>query len=158
MKLTRISLFTLSLIVVFGFTSDNIPPTNAKVIEYVKSVMGKKVGKGECWDLASEALNYANAKWTPPFGFGKPVDRTKAALMPGDIIQISNVTMESKTETSITRWKMVQHTAVVYEVKSNNELVIAEQNVNNVRKVISNTWNLNDMKSGKMEFFRPQAK
>jgi hypothetical protein len=66
--------------------------------------------------------------------------------------------MESKTETSITRWKMIHHTAVVYEVKSNNELVIAEQNVNNVRKVISNTWNLNDMKSGKMEFFRPQAK
>ncbi|HNX58050.1 MAG TPA: hypothetical protein PKK43_03055, partial [Spirochaetota bacterium] len=29
---------------------------NEKVIAYVNTVLGKKVGRGECWDLAQEAL------------------------------------------------------------------------------------------------------
>lgn len=136
----------------------SIPVTNAKVVEYVKTVIGKKVGRGECWDLASEALDYANAKWNAPYNFGKKVNYKTEQLMPGDIIQATDVTMEHKTETSITRWKMAVHTAVVFEVKADGEIVIAEQNVDGVRKVMTNTWNLNHIKSGKMEFFRPQPK
>lgn len=149
----------LSLIILILFitshTQDEIPPVNAKVITYVKSVMGKKVGRGECWDLAAQALDYAHAKWEAPYQFGKLVNYQKDRLYPGDIIQITNVTMESQTETSITRWKMALHTAVVYKVNSATEIVIAEQNVDGVRKVMTNTWNLNDIKSGKMEFYRP---
>lgn len=151
----------ISIVLLFSFllpapATTEIPPTNAKVIAFVKSMMGKKVGRGECWDLAAGALDYANAKWEAPYKFGIPVDYKKATLYPGDIIQINNVTMESKTETSITRWKMIVHTAIVYEVKSKNEIVIAEQNVDGVRTVMVNTWNLNDIKSGKMDFYRPQ--
>jgi hypothetical protein len=133
-----------------------LPITNAKVIEYVNSMIGKKVGRGECWDLASEALDYADARWSSPYNYGMKVNYKTEKLMPGDIIQATNVSMESKTQTSITRWKMAVHTAIVYEVKSGGEIVIAEQNVDGVRKVMTNTWNLNDIKSGKMEFFRPQ--
>jgi hypothetical protein len=148
------SLLLLTLLITSG-TPDDIPPLNAKVVEYVNTVIGKKVGRGECWDLAAQALDYAKAKWQAPYLFGKPLNHKKERLFPGDIIQITNVVMESKTETSITRWKMALHTVLVYKVNSTHEIVIAEQNVDGVRKVMTNTWNLNDIKSGKMDFYRP---
>lgn len=135
---------------------NDLPPTNAKIIEYVKTVIGKKVDSGECWDLANEALIYAHAKWEFPTKFGKPIDYKKEQIIPGDIIQINNVVMESKTATSITKWKMVEHTAILFEVKENGVVMIAEQNVNKIKKVQINEWNLNDVKSGKMQFYRPQ--
>ncbi|MFN5920781.1 MAG: hypothetical protein ACK45I_05710 [Bacteroidota bacterium] len=135
---------------------DEFPAVNTKVIEYVNSVMGKQVGRGECWDLAAEALDYAGAKWDAPYGFGKKYSCKAAQILPGDIIQLSHVTMEKKTEKEIMRWKMLKHTAVVYEVKPQGEIVIAEQNVDGVRKVMTNTWNLNNVKTGTMDFYRPQ--
>ena len=65
--------------------------------------------------------------------------------------------MESKSENSITRWKMVEHTAILFELKETNKVMVAEQNVNGVRKVQINEWNLDDVKSGKLQFFRPQS-
>jgi hypothetical protein len=134
----------------------NVPETNLRIISFVKGVIDKKVGKGECWDLAAEALNSAGAKWTPPYAFGKLVDYKKEEIIPGDIIQISNVVMESRSDTAITRWKMVQHTAILFENGTNGSVQVAEQNVNGVRKVMISNWNLNDIKSGKMQFYRPQ--
>lgn len=140
----------------FSFSAVDIPPTNQKVLEYVNTVIGKKVDRGECWDLANQALTYAHAKWKFPTEFGKPVDYKKEAVLPGDLIQINNVTMESKTANSITRWKMAEHTAVLYEVKGEGKITVAEQNVNGVRKVMLSEWDLDDVKSGKLQFYRPQ--
>lgn len=149
--------FILSIFVCFGFIYTNeIPPTNLKVIEYVNSVTGKKVGRGECWDLANEALNYANAKWEPPFEFGKKIDYKKEEIIPGDIIHINDLVMESRVGNAITKWKMTDHTAVLFEVKGEGKVMIAEQNVNKIRMVMINEWNLNDVKSGKLQFYRPQ--
>lgn len=134
-----------------------VPPTNAKIIEYINSVKGKKVDRGECWDLANGALTYAHAKWESPYHFGKPIDYKSEKIFPGDIIHIQNVTMESVSGNSITRWKMAEHTAILYELKEAHKVMIAEQNVNSVRKVQINEWNLDDVKSGKMQFFRPEA-
>ncbi|MFN5664402.1 MAG: hypothetical protein ACK461_04385 [Bacteroidota bacterium] len=146
-----LALFTLS------FTKrKNVPETNHKIISFVKGVTGKKVGKGECWDLAAGALNAAGAKWTPPYAFGKLVDYKKEEIIPGDIIQISNIVMESRSDNAITRWKMVQHTAILFEIGIKGSVQVAEQNVNDVRKVMISTWNLNDIKSGRMQFYRPQ--
>jgi hypothetical protein len=141
----------------FHISDNEIPPTNAKIIEYINSVKGKKVDRGECWDLANGALTYAHAKWESPYGFGKPIDYKTEKIIPGDIIHILNVTMESRSENSITRWKMVEHTAILHELKEANKVMVAEQNVNGVRKVQINEWNLDDVKSGKLQFFRPQA-
>lgn len=152
-------IFTTILILFFSTrVSTDVPPVNAKIIEYVNTVIGKKVDRGECWDLANKALTYANAKWEFPTTFGKPVDYKKDKLFAGDLIQINNVTMESKTETSVTRWKMTEHTAIVYEVQEGKKIRVAEQNVNKVRTVQINEWNLDDIKSGKMQFYRPQPK
>ena len=150
----------LTFLVTFLFfhTTNEIPATNKKIIEYVNSVIGKKVDRGECWDLANAALNYANANWEAPFKFGKLVDYKKEEILPGDIIHINNLSMESKVENSVTRWKMSEHTAILFEVKGEGKVMIAEQNVNKIRKVMINEWNLNDVKSGKMQFFRPQGK
>ena len=144
--------------ILFSPAANEIPPTNQKIIEYVKTVVGKKVDRGECWDLANAALNYANAKWEAPFNFGKPIDYKKEEILPGDLIHINNLTMESKEGNAVTHWKMSEHTAILFEVKAEGKVMIAEQNVNKIRKVMINEWNLNDVKSGKMQFFRPQAK
>jgi len=123
---------------------------------YVKSVTGKQVGHGECWDLAKEALNYAGAKWDGAYGFGKKLTYGKDKLLPGDIVQFTGVTMEHKQGNSLSRWKMPKHTAVVYEVKSETEITLAEQNFNNIRRVMLNSYNLNDVKQGTLSFYRPQ--
>jgi hypothetical protein len=146
------------LVFLVSFKTHDLPVTNQKIVEYVKTVIGKKVDRGECWDLANQALNYAEAKWEFPTKFGKPYDYKKETIFAGDLIQINNVVMETKTETSITRWKMVEHTAIVFESGESGKLKVAEQNVNGVRKVMISDWNLNDLKSGKMQFYRPQPK
>lgn len=135
---------------------ETLPPTNAKIVEYVNTVIGKKVGRGECWDLANEALTYANAQWKFPTTFGKPIDYKKEVILPGDLIQIKNVVMESRTDTSIVRWKMLEHTAIVYATTNSYQISIAEQNVNGVRKVMISHWNLKDVKGGSLLFYRPQ--
>lgn len=135
---------------------ETVPPTNARIVEYVNTVIGKKVGRGECWDLANEALTYANARWSFPTTFGKPIDYKKEVILPGDLIQIKNVVMESRTDTSVVRWKMIEHTAIVYATNNSSQIRIAEQNVNGIRKVVLSDWNLKDVKSGSLFFYRPQ--
>jgi len=151
------TLIIIFLCLSFHIVDNEIPPTNAKIIEYINSVKGKKVDRGECWDLANAALNYAHAKWEPPFNFGKTINYKTEKIFPGDIIHIQNVTMESKSGNAITKWKMTEHTAILFELRDANKVMIAEQNVNSVRKVQINEWNLDDVKSGKLQFFRPQA-
>ena len=61
-------LFFLSIVFLpclFSLTTDcnEILPLNQQIIEFVNSKMNKKVGKGECWDLANEALTLVQAKW-----------------------------------------------------------------------------------------------
>lgn len=62
-----------------------------KVLEFSKNNIGKKIERGECWDLANSALNYANAKWEAPFNFGTKIDYKRENLLPGYILQFSNV-------------------------------------------------------------------
>lgn len=149
-------LFCFVSLFICSFSVNELPPTNVKVLEYVNSVIGKTVDRGECWDLANQALTYANAKWQFPTQFGKAYNFQKEPILPGDLIQITNVVMESKTDSSLNRWTMKVHTAIVYACLSPTHIKVAEQNVNKVRKVQLNEWNLNDIKSGKMQFYHPQ--
>lgn len=128
-------------------------PVADKVVAYAKQNFGKKIDRGECWDLANAALNRAGAAWESPFGFGTKVDYKKEALRPGDILQFTNV----KFETEFSSAFFPQHTAIVY--KANKDLVtVFHQNFNNKRTVDSLTLNLADIKDGKLEAFRPKAK
>ena len=135
--------------------TQQLPKVNAAILEYIKTTIGKKVDRGECWDLANQALTHAGAFWTFPSHFGKEVNPAKYTIYPGDIIQFTNVRMKnSKNET----WTFPKHTAIVYEVISTGVYKVAEQNVNGKRKVQIDDLNCEDKVSGKMIFYRPVEK
>src|SRR4051812_6439423 len=66
-----------SLFLSFSPVCDNVPDLNLKVYSFVKSSLGKKIGRGECWDLAAQALDKAGASWDGQFGFGDKIDPLK---------------------------------------------------------------------------------
>lgn len=134
---------------------DSIPAVNRRIVEYVQSQMGKKVDRGECWDLAAGALNTAGATWDGFYGFGTVVDWRKHDVLPGDIIQFENVSVEHRTETSIHRDTYGKHTAIVFQVQARGVFVIAHQNFEDVRKVTTADLRMADLRGGKLVFYRP---
>lgn len=132
---------------------------NRKIIAFVDSHMGQKVGTGECWDLAQEALEYNLADWERPVTFGRLLDPQKDTVLPGDIIQFKSVTITTKTEQS-TRVEKVgapDHTAVVYEVKGKLHYMLAHQNLGGVKKVKVTEMNLGNTTAGQYWIWRPSA-
>ncbi|MFN4082279.1 MAG: hypothetical protein ACK4K9_01470 [Bacteroidia bacterium] len=133
-----------------------LPITNAKVIEFVEANIGKKVDRGECWDLANKALQHAGAKWTFPTTFGKPLNYLKEPMLPGDIVQFEQAKFEHKTDSEIIRWSKLVHTAIIYKVKDKTLVQIAEQNNNGVKLVQINNIDFKWLVSGKIYVYRPQ--
>jgi hypothetical protein len=145
------------LLISFASAQQNptLPTLNATILEYLKTTIGKKVDRGECWDLANQALTRANAAWTFPNQFGKELNPDKDSIYPGDLIQFTHVKMKNaKGET----WNFPKHTAIVYEVISPGVYKIAEQNVNGKRKVQIDDFLLKDKVGGKLIFYRPVSK
>ena len=123
-----------------------------KIVAYCDANKGKKVGKGECWDLAKEALNSAGATWTPPYVFGKELGK-KEQLQAGDILQFEKVKIEYPNGS----WKeLPHHTAVVHSVVEGTKLMMAEQNANGKRFVIVSEIDLSYITKGKYTAYRPQ--
>ncbi len=121
---------------------------NSKILVFANSKLGKKVDRGECWDLAFLALKYAGAK-TPSGGFdGDSSDpklyiwssKTKnyAGSIPGDIIQYNNYkfSISAKNEPNKGEWSgmyeyqlgVPQHTQILKSKGSNGEAFVYEQN------------------------------
>lgn len=128
------------------------PALNGKIIEYVDKVIGKKVDRGECWDIVNEALNQSGAEWESPEDFGKKIRPGKDTIYPGDIIAFKNASWsvgDSKWHTG------PQHYAIVYEVIDDKTFKIAHQNINKKKKVIVTELSLVNIK-GKIQFYRPQ--
>jgi hypothetical protein len=84
--------------------------TNQKVVVWTRGKLGRKVGRGECWDLAEEALKQANAHSSNDLGsvdehsdyvWGDPIEQLKD-IEPGDVLQFRDheVTTLTKTEIS----------------------------------------------------------
>ncbi|HUR32145.1 MAG TPA: hypothetical protein VMZ69_11995, partial [Saprospiraceae bacterium] len=134
------------------------PTLNTHIVEFVKSKLNKKVGRGECWDLASEALNTQHAKWDGRYKYGTLVDYKTECVYPGDIIQFERVVVECKFDGGMTRDEMPHHTAVVYEVQSTGNFIIAHQNYNNKKKVVLTSLNMENIKRGKATIYRPVKK
>lgn len=136
---------------------DSIPELNRAVIEFVQAHVGKKVGAGECWDLAAEALNNAGAHWDGLYGFGELVDWKRVELFPGDIVQMENVEVEHREGNMIHRERYGHHTAVIHTVHARGEYTLAHQNVDPVgRKVGLSAFALRDVRGGKLLFYRPR--
>ena len=133
-----------------------VPEVNQHVVNYVNGQIGNKVGRGECWDLAAEALNTAHANWDGQYGFGTVVDWRKEEVMPGDIVQFENVFVEHRIEGGTVREQYGIHTAVVVEVHGRGSYVLAHQNVQPVgKKVGTAPLLMSEVRSGKLRFYRP---
>ena len=155
-------IFTLLILTVcnqFSMAQDSLPELNKKIIEYTTSVIGKKVDRGECWDLANEALTRIDAKWDHQFVYGKLLNPKKDAILPGDIIQFKNVKVEYKSADGLetTTETMGQHTAIVYKVLAPGEFELAHQNTQfSGRKVGTSKLVLKNIKKGKIFIYRPE--
>ena len=132
-----------------GFTQSDV---SSAILDYTNQKMGKKVKRGECWDLVSEALDYANADWDPPTGFGKRLDLEANEVQPGDIIEFKNVRIVTPDRQTL---EAPQHYGVIMEVLDNKKYIIGHQNFNNKRKVMLTEFDLNYMKKGKVAIYRP---
>ena len=147
-----------AILPLFSFTCDDVPPINRRVQSFIRANLGKRVGRGECWDLAAQALNTVGAKWDGAFGFGKPVDPQKDCIYPGDVIQYTGVRVHYQKGNTFYEEEMDQHTAMVYEVRAKGSFVVAEQNTNRLgRRVGLSDLDLGNVSRGKVEFYRPVA-
>ena len=151
--------FFILLSLISFTTYAQLPSLNKKVIEYVNTVIGKKVDKGECWDLANNALRFAKAKWNGEYIFGKEVNPKKDTIYPGDLIQLENVFVEYTKDGMQWKEQFPHHTAIVYEVTATGEYKIANQNTSQTgRKVGITEFRIKDVKKGKLTFYRPTNK
>lgn len=133
-----------------------IPALNRRIVEYVQAHMGRKVDRGECWDLAAGALNESGATWDGYYGFGSVVDWRKEEVLPGDIVQFEGVSVEHRMANSVRRDTYGRHTAVVMAVHERGVYTIAHQNFGDAgRKVSTTELRMGDVRGGKLVFHRP---
>lgn len=134
-----------------------LPAVNAKVLKFVESQVGKQVDNGDCWKLADEALATAQARRPGKNGFGtyvfgRAVKSVENAL-PGDVVQFEKAEFVSADGA---RYEMARHTAVVVAVRG-TQVELLHQNWNGVRRVSKLKLDLADLKTGQVNFYRPQA-
>lgn len=140
-------------------TEEDLPFLNKKIIDYVETVIGEQVDRGECWDLAFQALNRNDAKWDGQYKFGIRVNPKKVDILPGDIIQFKDVKVNYQEGNTIYTETMTHHTAIVYRVIGSGVFELAHQNTGfSGRKVGISKLDLDTVASGKIWFYRPVAK
>ena len=152
-------IFFLGSLTAFTFDKPcgETPELNKKVIAFVKANMKKQVAKGECWDVAAGALNEATAKWDGNYKFGKEVDYKKVCIFPGDIVQFEGVELQYNIEDAVFFETLTHHTAIIYEVKSKGDFIIADQNTKASGKVVNtHPFNVKWITKGKFKIFRPE--
>ncbi|HEV2327864.1 MAG TPA: hypothetical protein VGY56_03640 [Verrucomicrobiae bacterium] len=123
-------------------TGATTSPIGPRVLQYAQQRIGQKVGDGECFALADEALRNAGAASAADFGRVTPTADYKwssqqvgpADARPGDVIQFRNSHITVKTEHADGSWEenteeRPHHTAVVVSNNGSGNLTVLEQNV-----------------------------
>ncbi|MFO8022142.1 MAG: hypothetical protein R6U65_06725 [Perlabentimonas sp.] len=136
--------------------SESIPKMNKRIVEYVNSVMGTQVDRGECWDLAHRALNLVDATWDGMYVYGKPVDFENEEVYPGDIVHFKGVVVKQTVGLTTKTETMEQHTAIIMEVYDKGVYELAHQNTSfSGRKVGTSPIDLNGVVEGTVIIYRP---
>lgn len=149
-------ILVLFCICAYGKVFSQIPEMNKKIIEYVNTVIGTKVERGECWDLANQALIKVKADWDGKFAYGKLLNPKKDSIYPGDIIQYKDVVVKYTIGNKQYTETMKQHTSIVYKVIANGIYEVAEQNTAYAGKKVSiGKLNLSYIVKGKVMIYRP---
>jgi len=155
---------------------------NQKVLAYARSQLGRRVGDGECATLAVQALASARARglvepaaansdytWGKKVAMLTPTHHSTAAIQPGDILQLRDVSTLSVTRTqqpdgsvwTMTRTTSAQHHTAIVASVSGNTIKVYEQNVGGgtgAKVVQMGTLNLNDLRQGTIGVYRPVAR
>jgi hypothetical protein len=141
-----------------SFGPDSLPDLNRSIIAFVDSKMKKKVGRGECWDLAAEALNASGAQWDGKFHFGRKLEKGEA-ILPGDIIQFEGVKIKYQDGNARYTEVMKHHTGIVYSMKGERSFDMANQNTAAHGKKVSLLFvDLDQVTTGKISIYRPVRK
>jgi hypothetical protein len=158
-SIKKIFLIVISICLFSYLNAQNIPKLNKEILKYVKSVEGKKVDRGECWDLANQALKLVNADWDKAFVYGDKLDPKRDEIFPGDLIQFENIKIQYTEGNATYTETMGQHTAIVYKVLGDGVFEIAHQNTGfSGKKVGISELNINYIVKGKIYFYRPTQK
>jgi len=157
MKLKFIPFLILFISLSLNLTAQtNIPELNKEIIKYVNSVIGTQVERGECWDLANQALIKVEADWDREYKYGKKIDPKKDKVYPGDLVQFEKVTVKYTKGNATYTEIMEHHTAIVYKVLGKGIFELAHQNTEfSGRKVGLSKLDINTVVHGRMMFYRP---
>ena len=136
--------------------ADSLPVLNRAIVAFVVDHMGRKVDRGECWDLAAGALNQARARWDGAYAFGRLLDWRKDTILPGDIVQFERVTVERRTADRMERLSFGHHTAVIMTVHGRGSFTLGHQNFGKAgRKVSLLDLEMAQVRAGKVVIYRP---
>jgi hypothetical protein len=161
LQIVKIALLSILLVAIYNpcYSQDSIPLLNQQIIEYVKTTIGKKVDRGECWDLANKALTLINADWNHEYKYGRVLDLKKDIIYPGDIIQFEGVKVKYKKGNTTYSESMEHHTAIVFRIVDKGVYELAHQNTGfSGRKVGLSTLDISTIIKGKMSIYRPTKK
>lgn len=121
-----------------------------EVVNFAADNIGKRIGRGECWDLADQALRAAGAEPPRGYTFGDRIPLNE--IQPGDILQFTSARFDEAGYWTI--MGMPNHTAVVHAVGDTRAFIL-QQNFDGKRYVTTYDLNLNNQTSGQIEAFRP---
>ena len=127
-----------------------ISEVQREVINFAADNIGKKIGRGECWDLADQALRAAGAEPPKGYSFGDRIPLNE--IQPGDILQFTSARFDDPGYWTI--MGTPNHTAVVHAVGDTRAFIL-QQNFDGKRYVTTYDLNLNNQTSGQIEAFRP---
>jgi len=148
---------------------------NAVIIQAARTRVGKKVGSGQCTDLALYALKVAGARTTFDYGvsgananyvWGQPLTNS-GQLMAGDVLQFRNARFVTTTYkkgpqgqllTYTSYYTFPHHTAVVNANLGNGRLLILQQNTNGHLYVTGQVLDLKTQTLGQVWMYRPEKK
>jgi hypothetical protein len=125
---------------------------NQAVVNYARSVVGQRIGNGQCTELATAALQAAGARPAQSYNWGERLNGTNE-LQPGDILQMFSASFSYPDGRQA--WSTGPHTAVVVSVRGST-IEVLEQNVAG-SPVQRGTYDMNCMTAGRMEYYRPVA-
>lgn len=154
----KLKIFFLFLIISLNSLSqcDSVPPLNKIVLEFATANLKKKVGRGECWDLAKFALEKAGASWDGMYKYGRKLEKFEC-ILPGDIIQFEKIKIKYKKGNQTFTEAMPHHTAIVFKVDTQDEITLIHQNTAySGKKVGTSSLKFSTIISGKYYIYRPQ--
>ena len=141
------------------------------IVRFAEQHLNRRVGRGECFDLADRALRAAGAETASDRG---PISASGdyewglrvllRSVQPGFIVQFRNyrVDIDNASGVGFETRGSPNHTAIVASVGEGGVIDVFEQNVYNVRRVQRNTLYFENRPgiriSGQFHFYRPQPR